>query len=269
MLKGLNCNVVFFVLMVAVLTVPSSYAVSTGASDPTMNPPDDPVRILQNSVLILETIDTTNTIQLALTNLGVPFDLISSGDWTAIDFSPYEIVIVGMDGGPAGEAEMQTFRTEVIDAGKRACFVGGGASEGFVIGLNNSIIGIDLVDYGWIISASPHFTVTNPDHFLAQGLPSPTDFVNGGAAYYMARLTDTDMVVVAVNGDGWPSFVSKGNNFPGGGTGDFRWFTSVPASSFWSDSNDFAFFQQMIANLITDEPPLFADDFESGDTLAW
>lgn len=267
--KDLNYNMVFVVLAVAVLLVFSISAATPGASDTPMNPQDDRGPNLQNTVLLMETIDTTNTIQLVLNNLGIPFDLISSGDWTTIDYSPYEIVIVGMDGGSAGEAEIQTVRTEVIDTGKRLCFVGGGASVGFVTGLNNSIIGIDIVDYFWAMSASPHFTITSPDHFLAQGLPSSTDFVNGAAAYYMARLTDADMVVVAENGDGWPSFVSKRNNFPGGGSGDFRWFTSVPASAYWSDSNDFAFFQQMITNIIGDEQPLFADGFELGDTLGW
>lgn len=269
MAKNLNCNIVFVVLVAVVLMVLSSFAASPGAGDTPVNPQDDRGPILQNTVLLMETIDTTNTIQLVLNNLGIPFDLVSSGDWTAIDYSPYEIVIVGMDGGSAGETEIQTVRTEVIDAGKRLCFVGGGASVGFVTGLNNSIIGIDVVNYSWAMSASPHFTLTNPGHFLAEGLPAQTDFVNGGATYYMARMNDADMAVIATNGDGWPSFVSKRNNFPGGGSGDFRWFTSVPASAYWSDSTDFSFFEQMITNVISDEQPLFADDFELGDTLGW
>lgn len=269
MTKNLNCHMVFVALVVAVLQVFSISAASPGASVPTVNPQDDRSPNLQNTILLFETIDTTNTIQLVLNNLGMPFDLISSGDWSTIDFSPYEIVIFGMDGGSAGETEMQTVRTEIIDAGKRACFVGGGASVGFVTGLNNSIIGIDVVDYSWAMSASPHFTLTSPDHFLAEGLPAQTDFVNGGPTYYMARMTDADMAVIATNGDGWPSFVSKRNNFPGGGSGDFRWFTSVPASGYWSDSTDFSFFQQMITNIISDEQPLFADGFELGDTQGW
>ena len=259
-----------FVFVGLVLAASLSHAEYTGGSNPAIEPPNDHARILQNTVLVLETTDTTDSIQAVLTNLTVPFDLISSTDWTGIDFSPYDIVIVGMDGGSITEASVQAIRTGVIDAGKRACFVGGSSWADFANGVNNNIIGLDTANYGWAISAAPHVTVTDPGHPLAQGLTSPMTFANISAAYYMARLTDADMEVVAVNGDGQPCIVFKGSNFPGGGSGEFLWFINSAFGDYWGDAGDFAFLQQVIDNFIADpEPPLFADGFESGDTLAW
>ena len=90
----LNYSVVFVALMVVALAVSPALAAYPGASDPTIKPPTDQSRIVQGSVLVLETIDTTNSIQQALTNLGVTFDLVSSDDWTGIDFGPYDIQTV-------------------------------------------------------------------------------------------------------------------------------------------------------------------------------
>ncbi|MEN8165326.1 MAG: hypothetical protein ABFS37_14440 [Acidobacteriota bacterium] len=245
--------VVAFAVLAAVSSV---HAAVPGASSPEAVPSTDEDRILQTTVLVLETISTGGSIQLALTNLAVPYDLINAIDWTGIDFSPYDTVIVGMDGGMMTEASVQAIRTGVIDAGKRACFVGGSAWADFANGVNNNIIGIDVGNFSWAISAAPHFTVTDPTHPLAQGLTSPMTFVNSSAAYYMARMTDADMEVVAVNGDGYPCLVFKGANFPGGGSGEFLWFTNSAEEGYWGDAGDLAFLQQVIANFVGDPVPV-------------
>ncbi len=247
---------VLFGAFVILAAVSSIHAAVPGASSLDVVPPTEEDRILQNTVLVLETTDTAGSVQAALTNLAVPFDLINSTDWTGIDFSPYDIVIVGMDGGTMTEASVQAIRTGVIDAGKRACFVGGSSWADFANGMNNNIIGLDTGNFGWAISAAPHVTVTDPGHPLAQGLTSPMTFANNSAAYYMVRLTDADMEVVAVNGDGFPNLVFKGINFPGGGSGEFLWFTSSAFGGYWGDAGDLAFLQQVIDNFIGSPVPV-------------
>ena len=55
----------------------------------------------------------------ALQELGYAYDYFSGPPWTGIDFSPYDIVLVGMDGGTAEVVDVQKLRTDILDAGKR------------------------------------------------------------------------------------------------------------------------------------------------------
>src|SRR5688572_23228833 len=52
------------------------------------------------SVLVIQTgVPVDNSIGRALNELGVPFDLFVGGDFSGVDLSPYDHVILGMDGG--------------------------------------------------------------------------------------------------------------------------------------------------------------------------
>ena len=75
--------------------------------------------------------------------------------WTGIDFSPYDIVIVGMDGGLAEVADIQKLRTDVIDAGKRLIFLGGTCYQPFAQGMNDYIVLNDVNNYCWTITNPP------------------------------------------------------------------------------------------------------------------
>ncbi len=250
-------------LLVIGTTAPPVQAAVPDTGSPGEAPPPSEDRILQASVLVLETATTANTIQAALTNLGIPFDLMNTTDWTGIDFGPYDIVIVGMDGGSMSDASVAAIRTGVIDAGKRACFFGGTGAAEFHTGVNNHIMAIDIVNFNWTISASPQFTLIDPAHPLAQGLPSPVDFGQSDAGFYTARLTDADMEVVAVNGDGHPCLIFKGTNFPGGGSGEFVWFINSPRDDHWGDPGDLVFIHQVVANFVGATVPVELQNFSA------
>ena len=59
------------------------------------------------TVLVLSTTSITSSVLLALTNLGVTYDHIATTVFTGIDFSPYQTVIVAMDGGEVTTASVQ------------------------------------------------------------------------------------------------------------------------------------------------------------------
>lgn len=247
---------VLFVFVAVVLAASWLWAGVPGASQPDLQAPTEPDQIRQTTVVVLETTPTIGSVQAVLTNLGVPFDVINNIDWTGIDFGPYDTVIVGMDGGEMTQASVQSVRAGVIDTGKRLCFFGGSAWQNFALGVNTSILAIDTVNYNWQVSTSPQFVLVDPTHPLAQGLPSSVDFNTNPAGYYMARMTDATMEVVAQNGDGFPSLIFKGTDFPGGGSGEFLWFTSSAADTYWTDSTDRAFLQQVISNFLGDPVPV-------------
>ena len=207
-------------------------------------------------ILLIDTTDTTYSVQRALNALGYPFNRFMGTDWTSIDFTPYNVVIVSMDGGIINQPSIQKLRTEVIDAGKRLIFVGGTQWENFVMGVNQYLVLNDTANYGWKISAPPHFTIVDPASPLAQGLPSPYSFVNSSAGYYMIRVNDPNIHAVGINGDGYNSLFYKGANFPliegdaPQAVGDFVWFTSSSYTGYWTNPSDFTFLKQVLSNAI-------------------
>jgi hypothetical protein len=228
-----------------------------GASSP-LNVQGGENRIALQSILHIQTTDTTQSVIRALNELGYAYDLINSSDWTGINFAPYDIVIIGMDGGTIYQPSVQKIRTDVIDQGKRAIFLGGTCWYEFAVGVNDYLVLNDINNYCWTISGTPHWNLVDPGHGLADGLPSSYNFTNTSAAYYQMRATDPDIEVVAVNGDGFDQFFYKGDNFPvteGGISqgGDFIWFIDSVYSSYWTNQADFDVLKQLIANAITYE----------------
>jgi hypothetical protein len=212
-------------------------------------------RIVQgNSVLLLETTDTA--LDIALGTLGQPFDNIVSDVWTGIDFSPYDIVFIGMDGGDVDEADVAAVRSGVINAGKRLCWFGGTSLPGFINGVELSLLDVDTVNFSWTISSTPHFTVVNPAHPLAASLPASMNFATQEAAFYMLRPTDAAITVAGENGDGFDSLFFKGSGFPGGGTGELVWFTNSPFAGYWTVPGDMAFLTQVVDNCLQPVVPV-------------
>ncbi|MEJ5311878.1 MAG: carboxypeptidase regulatory-like domain-containing protein [Anaerolineae bacterium] len=202
---------------------------------------------LEQSILVLRTTELNGSVQRALDELGYTYDTIyAESDWTGIDFTPYDVVIIGMDGGHVNITSTQKIRTDVIDQGKRAIFIGGTAWGDFVDGVNQYLVANDTATYHWVETASPHFTLTNAAHPLAQGLPASRDFVNSSARWYQLRATDPDIAIIARNGDGHPSYFYK--TFAGGG--DLVWFIHSAFSTYWNAPADFTLLRRVLANAL-------------------
>jgi hypothetical protein len=163
-----------------------------------------------------------------------------------------------MDGGWVLQPSLQKIRTEVIDQGKRAIFIGGTCVDYFAQGVNDYLVKNDIYNYCWSISGSPQWTLVDSGHPLAEDLPDVYDFMNSYAGFYQLRTTDPDLEVVSVNGDGYNDFLYKGDNFPGdagmAGQGDLIWFINSASEGYWFDQADFDVFKQIIANSLTYEP---------------
>jgi hypothetical protein len=211
--------------------------------------------IEQATILHITTTDTSQSVERALQELGYEYDLYSGSPWTGIDFTPYDTVIVGMDGGLAEMADIQKLRTDVIDEGKKLIFLGGTCYQPFAQGMNAYLVLNDVNNYCWTISGTPHWTLVDAGHPLADGLPDSYNFVNSSAAYYQIRVNDPDLEPVAMNGDGVYNFFRKNDNYPLNGSGieaegDFIWFINSVYSFYWTDPADFEFLKQLISNSI-------------------
>ncbi|HNS51348.1 MAG TPA: carboxypeptidase regulatory-like domain-containing protein [Anaerolineae bacterium] len=240
--------------------------INSGAGDSTFKVVEREVAGKQaNTIALVSSTDVSQSVERALQELGYAYDYFSGPPWTSIDFSPYDIVLVGMDGGLAEVADVQKLRTDVLDAGKRLIFLGGTCYQPFAQGMNDYIVLNNTGDYCWTITAPPSWTITDPSHPLADGLPSPYNYVNYSAGYYQIRVTDPEIEQVAVNGDGWSALFRKAFD------GDFIWYIDSVYSSYWTDPSDFAFLKQLIGNameLTTADIPWLSEDPVEGTVPA-
>jgi hypothetical protein len=209
------------------------------------------------NILLIET--TSTILDSILSGLGQNFDVIGSEVWTGIDFGPYDIVFIGMDGGAVDPPSVAAVRQNAIDAGKRVCWFGGTCYQPFVDGVDASLLDVDTVDICWEISSAPHFTLVDAGHPMGAGLPGSMTFATAEAAFYQLRPTDANLQVVGVNGDGFDSLFFKGSDFPGGGTGQLVWLTNSPFESYWTDGGDLGFLTQVVDNCLQPEVPVELD----------
>ncbi len=201
-------------------------------------------RINAAEMLLITTTDTSQSVERALNELGYVYDYYYGSPWTGIDFSPYSVVFVAMDGGLAEIADIQKLRTDVIDEGKTLIFLGGTCYQPFAQGMNDYLVQNDVNNYCWQVTGQPNWTLTDPTHPLAAGLPDSYNYANTSAGYYQIRVTDPDAEVVGVNGESWPAFFRKTTD------GNFIWYVDSVYSSYWMDANDYAFLKQVIQNSV-------------------
>ena len=212
-------------------------------------------------VLVIQSTATAGSVQRALNSLGVSYDLIDSyadvgHDWTLIDFAPYHTVVLGLDGGEIGENSLEKIRTDVIDQGKRALFIGGTQYRFFAEGVDQYLVNNSAGVYFWRISVAPHLTVVESGDPLARFLGRSISFVDQLAAYYMLRATDPSIRIAATNGDGHPALFFKSQGFPPAGTlaaeatGSLIWFLSSPKDEYWQHDTDYRVLEQVIANAL-------------------
>ncbi|MBN2005647.1 MAG: hypothetical protein JXA21_19975 [Anaerolineae bacterium] len=239
-------------LLSDVVTVTFNVTVTAPASTPVVNAAVlgyTSAKLPAPSILHLRTVNTSASVQRALDKLGYGYDTRFATDWSNIDFTPYDVVIVGMDEGAVNAASIQKLRTDVIDRGKRVIFLGGAAQGPFVEGVNQYLVANVTNNYAWTLTASPHFVLSPSAHPLARGLPSSRNFVTNDARYYQLRVTDPAIETIARNGDNQPAYFRK--TYPGGGT--LIWFIQSPKSSYWTNPGDFQILKRIIANAMPDQ----------------
>lgn len=211
------------------------------------------------SVIVLSTTSTGGSIHRALNELGVPFDSVSTYTFSGVNLSPYETIIIGMDGGTPAEADVLALANAAA-SGKKLIMVGGTNSGPYYNGMSQYLL-THTGQQGWTtVSGTPHLSVTNPSHTLATNLPSTYNFLNSGASYYMLRISDPAATTVAVNGDGFPALVEKPI-----GSGTLVYFVNVAGQSYWSNQSDFDLLKTVIKNSLTSS--WAQADLTQGNTL--
>jgi len=201
--------------------------------------------VVQPTLALLETSLTAGSVQKALTELGRGFDLHQTVDFSGLDLTPYETVIVAMDGGLMEEPSIENL-AGFARAGGNLVMLGGSYWANFAQAVNAHLLGIDEINYFWELGAGdPDLRVTQPSDPLARLLPASHDFSDSQATYYMIRSQDSAAVVAAVNGDGVPALLRKRI-----GRGTLSWFVNSPYDGYWSDSADYALLKQVIDNCL-------------------
>ncbi|MFO0984767.1 MAG: hypothetical protein U1E76_24085 [Planctomycetota bacterium] len=159
--------------------------------------------LLGNSVILIHTTSVAGSVGQALTDLGVGYDDFSGSDFSAVDLTSYQTVIVAMDGGVVQDPSVANIQSFANNGGNLVMF-GGSALIDFATAVDTRLLDIDLSNYFWItVSSSPNFSVTDAGHRLSQALPATYDYANISASYYMIRNQDGAAQVAAQNGDGF------------------------------------------------------------------
>ena len=208
-----------------------------------------PVASLGNhDILVLATVDVSGTIVAALNQLGRGFDLITTDDFTHIDFSPYRTVIVGMDGGLIDEQDCRAL-ANAATAGRLLFMLGGSNYPPYYRGLQQYLLS-HTGQQGWVSSVYPHLVVVAPGDPLAAGLPASASFANFAASYYSVRISDPRAPPVVINGDHHPILVHKPI-----GAGTLVYFTGPPDFWYWEAAADSALFRRIFVNALKFETP--------------
>jgi hypothetical protein len=198
-----------------------------------------------SNIKVIGTTDISNSILDALDSLGFAYDYEININWESIDLSPYDTIIIGADGGIVDGNDVAHVAA-AAKAGRKLIIVGGSQYLPYAQGLDDYLIDVNSPNYFWsTVSGSPDMNVIDPGHRLATGLPKTYDFVDNDATYYMARIEDSNAQIVAENGDGYPSLVTKPI-----GEGWLIYFINNAHDGFWSNANDHEILKTILANAL-------------------
>jgi hypothetical protein len=230
--------------MALIMVFASSFAFASSSSNDIAN--ENLGWIYQNGdredVLLIETTDTF--LGACLADLGVAYDYFFGGDFSALDLSGYQHVILGMDGGLVEEPSIVN-AANFANAGGAFHIFGGTCWQPFAIAVNAHLLENNTNDYCWsTVGGVPHTVVTDAGHYLANGLPADYTFNNLSASYYSLRPTDGAAAVAAVNGDGFDHLLSKAI-----GAGTFDICTNSSYGSYWAGA-DYDWGCQVVENML-------------------
>ena len=218
------------------------------ASNPLLPGQDHGAPILTgvNTVLLIETgIPVGQSLGRALTELGVPYDFLSTSDFSAVNLAPYQHVFVGMDGGGITTGSIVNVRNWV-SGGHCLHFYGGSCWQEYATALNDNLLQNDVNNYCWTtVSGAPDVTVTNAGHYLAAGLPANYTFIDHNASYYQTRTTDAGVSLAARNGDGFKQLMSKPI-----GSGNFDICINSAFEGYYANNADYQWLKLVVRNML-------------------
>ena len=246
-MKTRHWNISFGIALLSLSLGLASYAgasSSTGDIIPTL---EGWVAQRGANVLVIQTgAPVQNSIARALNDLAVPFDFFQGSDYSGVDLSPYDHVIVGMDGGLVNNASVQHL-ADFARQGGCAHTYGGTCIFEYAAALNQHLLQNDQNNWCWaIVGGTPDVTVTNAAHYLASGLPATYNFVDDAASFYQTRATDPAFQVAARNGDGYNMLGSKLI-----GAGSFDICINSPSDAYYTNPTDYNWLKQVVANMLT------------------
>lgn len=191
-------------------------------------------------IAVIATTTVDGSVLRALDELGYSYDYYN--DFPS-DYSVYEVIIQAMDGGTI--TQIPEFAS-YIEGGGCGILIGGSSWEPFVNDVDTYLMDVDTTNYYWtIVSGTPDITIVDPNHCLARDLLSTYNFIESAATYYMLRITDPDVEVVAINGDGEKAIVAKNI-----GAGRFICFINSPYESYWNNDDDYQYLKTFIRNAL-------------------
>lgn len=197
-------------------------------------------------VLLIETgIPVSGSLGAALADLGVPFDFFVGSDFSSVDLSPYDQVIVGMDGGTVTTGSIAHVADWAGDGG-HLHFYGGTCWQEYAIALDTYLLSNLVFDYCWTtVGGFPDVTVTDAGNYLANGLAPTYNFADASASYYQTRSDDGATNVAAVNGDGYDMLLWKLV-----GSGSFDICINSAYEGYYFNPGDFGFMKQVVSNML-------------------
>ena len=199
-------------------------------------------------ILLLHTTTITNSVQMALNQLGYIYDIVNTADWENQPLNSYDTVILAMDGGTPDANDVQSV-VDYCRTGGKLVLLGGSNWATMYDGLMPMIHHTD--QRGWVISGAPQHIRRNFANPLGDNLPVSTSYNTNGAGYYCLRVDDFYAHVAAENGDGWPSLLRKEY-----GNGEFFMFTSSASQTYWSDPADFQILRNVVSNIMSHQAPM-------------
>ena len=188
------------------------------------------------------------SVLMALDELGYTYDYYYVGSYAEgtdfpSDYRPYRVIVQTMDGGTVLEIPRLA---DYIRKGGQAILLGGSRWSPFVNDVDTYLMSVNTTYYGWtIVSGTPDITIIDSAHWLARNLPTTYDFNNSYATFYMLRITETRPHVVAINGDGYKTIVTKRLGY-----GRFSWFINSPYNSYWTNPGDHSYLKTFLRNAL-------------------
>lgn len=199
-----------------------------------------------NAVLLITTTDTSISIERALNELGVGYDVYTTGGgFAGVDLSPYNQVILAMDGGTPVDPDIRHAADYVRDGGHFHIY-GGTCWFDYAVAMNTHLFLNNTGDYCWTtVFGAPDVTVDDAGNYLAQGLAATYNFIDQSASYYQLRMTDAGANVAAHNADQWPILSWK---MVGAGSADIC--TNSSYAFYYTNDADYQWLKQVVRNML-------------------